>query len=233
MKKGYRERRRHPRTGKVDIEAAVAPRAEADACPVEIESLSIGGALVTGPLQASVGERLRVMLGSRELEARVLRTESRGDGSSAVALAFCDDSPAALAEIERIVLRALERERAHATRWALVLDDEPAVRSALGRDLHDLGFLPRLVAAPLDLLRCLDDPALDIAVALVDLCLCQEDGTNVLSFLAEDYPRVRRAVMSGARFDDLARCVASGQAHALLRKPWSRFDLVRALGEAR
>src|SRR5215831_13440883 len=142
MKKGYRERRRHPRTGKVDIEAAVASRAQADACPVEIESLSIGGALVTGPLRATVGERLRVMIGSRALEARVLRTEGRGDGSSAVALAFCDDSPATLAEVERIILRALDREREPATRWALVLDDEPGVRSALGRDLHDLGFIP-------------------------------------------------------------------------------------------
>jgi CheY-like chemotaxis protein len=231
MKQGYRERRRHPRTGKMNIDAAITSREQSEACPVEVESLSIGGALVTGPLRASVGERLRVTLGSRALDARVLRIEGRGGGSSAVALAFCDDSPAALAEVERIVLRALARERGITS--ALVLDDEPGVRSALGRDLRDLGFTPRLVAAPLDLLRCLDDPALDMAVALVDLCLCQEDGTNVLTFLSEDHPRIRRTVMSGARFDDLERCVSSGQAHTLLRKPWSRSDLVRALGLAR
>src|SRR5205823_2063198 len=142
---------------------------------------SAGGAVVVGALGAVVGDPVRVLLalgggGADALEARVLRTHARGDGTSAVAVMFCDVAPATQDAIQQLVLRALERERAAAT-WVLVLDDDAAIRAALERDLRAMGLSTRAAAAPLDLLRCLEDPALDVAVALIDLCLCHEDGT--------------------------------------------------------
>jgi CheY-like chemotaxis protein len=235
MNKRDHEQRRHRRAGDVDIEATVVSDRETVTC--SIESLSAGGARVVGALRVAVGDPVRVLLGlpgsgPRALEARVLRTEHRGDGTAAVAVMFRDVAPETEDAIQRLVLRSLERERAAAT-WVLVLDDDALVRAALERDLRSFGLSTRSVAAPLDLLRCLEDPALNVAVALVDLCLCHEDGTNVLSFLSEDYPRVRRIVMSGARLDDLERCVASEQAQTLLRKPWNRRCLAQALGLGR
>lgn len=231
MNKRDHERRIHPRVSGLDVEATVVAGDGTVACAVE--SLSAGGARVVGALRVAAGDRLRLLLGPRAgshaLEAKVLRTEHRGDGTAAVALVFQGVPAATQDAIQQLVLRSLERERA-AAKWVLVLDDDAAIRAALERDLRAFGLSTRAVAAPLDLLRCLEDPALNVSVALVDLCLCHEDGSNVLSFLSEDYPRVRRIVMSGGRFDDLERCVASGHAQSLLHKPWNRRWLSQALG---
>jgi two-component system chemotaxis response regulator CheY len=232
MKKRDHERRRHPRVSGVDIEATVVTGDGAVTC--SIESLSAGGARLVGGLRVAVGEEVRVLLGphapgSGTLDARVLRTEHRGDGTSAVALMFRDAAPDTEDAIQRLVLRWLEREHA-STDWVLVLDDDASIRAAIGRDLRALGFATRAMAAPLELLRGLEDPALNPMAAFIDLCLCHEDGANVLSFLSDDYPHIRRVVMSGTRHDELERCVDSERAHAFVHKPWNRRALARALG---
>jgi CheY-like chemotaxis protein len=198
-----------------------------------VESLSAGGARIIGALHVAPGEHLHVTLASCDqeayaLEASVLRAQDRCDGVSAVALQFTRVAPIVHDAIQRLVARERARERAAKT-WVISLDDERAIRAALDRELRVLGLSPRSVAAPLDLLRCLEDTAINVAAVIVDLRLCQEQGTNVLTFLSEDYPRIRRIAMSGTASGELERCVRSGWAHALLEKPWHRSDLVQAL----
>jgi len=231
MTKRDHERRRYPRASKVDLEASIVAGGRTVAC--SIESLSAGGIRVVGPLRVTTGEHVRVLLGargrsSRGLDAKVLRSEPRDGAMCSVALVFHHVTQATQDAIQQLVLRSLEHRPVDAPH-VVVLDDEPGIRAALDRELGVLGFEARSVAAPLDLLRCLNDPALEQATVLVDLRLCHEDGANVLTFLSEDYPRIRRVVMSGACLDELERCVTCGWAHALLQKPFSRRDLVRVL----
>lgn len=231
MTKRDLERRRYPRASAINLDAAVVAGGRTVVC--SIESLSAGGMRVVGPLRVTPGEHVRVLLGSRGrssrgLDAKVLRCEPRNDTTCTVALVFHHVTQATQDAIQQLVLRSLEHRPAEANH-VLVLDDEPAIRAALDRELGVLGFAARSVAAPLDLLRYLGDPALEHATVLVDLRLCHEDGVNVLTFLSEDYPRIRRVVMSGACIDELERCVTCGRAHALLQKPFSRRDLVRVL----
>ena len=232
MTQSEHDRRRHPRASVVDVEATVSCRGTSVMCSVE--SLSVGGARLIGALHVAPGERLHLTLAWCEqeayaLDAHVLRADDRGDGTSVVALQFTRVAPAIHDAIQQLVAQERARERLART-WVIVLDDEPAIRAALNRELRALGLQARAVAAPLDLLRCLDDTALNVGAAIVDLRLCHEHGTNVLTFLSEDYPRIRRVAMSGAQGPELERCVHLGWAHATLAKPWHRHELVQALG---
>jgi hypothetical protein len=58
---------------------------------------------------------------------------------------------------------------------------------------------------------------------------------DLLAYLAERHPTVRRVVMAESRsLYDLgrARSSFSFQVHEVLLKPWSTSDLVRVLGQA-
>jgi CheY-like chemotaxis protein len=106
------------------------------------------------------------------------------------------------------------------------------MRRALARDVQSLGHNAVATATSLEASWALQQRRLpSIQAAVVDLFLGGEDGTHLLAFLADQYPSVRRVLLSGAvRSCQLELALASGRAHAVLEKPWSMEGLALAIG---
>ena len=112
----------------------------------------------------------------------------------------------------------------------LVVDDSEGVGRAMVRDLRALGRQAVWVTNPLDAIKYLQTPLARVEVAIVDFDLNTSDGLDVLAFLANDYPSVRRVLMSGCVSPEvLDRACASGQAHTAFAKPWDRARLSEVL----
>ncbi len=112
----------------------------------------------------------------------------------------------------------------------LVVDDSEGVGRAMVRDLRALGRQGVWVTNPLDAIKYLQAPLSRVEVAIVDFDLNTSDGLDVLAFLAQDYPAVRRVLMSGCVSNEvLDRACASGQAHTAFAKPWDRARLSEVL----
>ncbi len=219
------ERRRRPRASDLGLVATLVADARTTSCAVE--SLSASGVRLLGAPPLTDGARVcvRLPVGGRSCE--VAADVVRGDASG-VALAFRQIEPAIEDAIQDLVLRTIERQRTR-TRTVIVLDEDPTIRGALDRNLRRLGFAPRGVATPLDLLRCLEDRALEVQAVFVDLAP-NTGGSHILALLRDEYPHVRRSVMAGDRFADLESAITAGRADATLRKPWTQRELARALG---
>lgn len=228
------DRRRHLRSGGVPATAIVLAESRYAGAFV-VENLSAGGALLIGDPRHDRGEHVKILLqleGRRRiyLNADVVRHEVRESGDHLFAVAFRNVKPAAEDRIQRAVLSALERCHVSPDARVLVVDDEPGIHRALGRNLRalDIGMLS--AATPLEAVRRLQDPEVAIDVAFVDLYLGHADGIDVLAFLAEDHPEIQRVLMSGrARTCQLELALLSGRAHEILPKPWERQTLAKLL----
>jgi CheY-like chemotaxis protein len=164
------------------------------------------------------------------LDADVVRVEEIDATTEVIALRFVPLEDPIHDTILKIVLRALERQRAKPRTTVLVVDDEETIRTALTREMRRIARPVIVAATPLEAVRALVDETNAVAVVLVDLGLGASDGLDLVSQIASEYPHVRRVVMSGQRFDDLERAVADGRAHGLLRKPWTKQSLTGVLG---
>lgn len=228
------ERRRHPRSGGVTATAVVLAENRYAGAFV-VEDLSAGGALLIGDPRLDLGEYVNILLqleGKRPLHlwAEVVRHQVREAGEHLFAVAFRNMRATEEDRIQGAVLSALERRRASPDASVLVVDDAPEIHRALQRDLHAFGVGMLSAATPLEAVRHLQDPDVQIDIALVDLHLGHADGTDVLAFLAEDHPEIRRVLMSGrARPCQLELALSSGRAHEVLSKPWERRTLANLL----
>jgi CheY-like chemotaxis protein len=227
------ERRLTPRAA---VPAVVTVfRSEARVGEFAVENLSAGGVLLTGAATLNVGEMLRVLLQLQghlpiAIHAQVLRREDRGGGVYAYAVTFRDLSAKAEDLIQESVLLALERQRKRPDAAVLVVDDSAEVCLALERDLRAMGRRAFSAVTPLDAVRHLLDAQAGIETAVVDLYLGQADGMDLLAYLADDLPKVRRVIMSGTlREDQLQAALVSGRAQAILHKPWDRGALADAI----
>jgi CheY-like chemotaxis protein len=199
-----------------------------------IINLSAGGILAAGEPQVRVGERLEAVLHvSPEAEVRaeaVLTRTSRTRRGATFALSFTRISADAEDAIQDAVLAALE-ETAGAS--VLIVDDSTEICSALRMQLRRLGHRAFAVGTPLEAVHFLQQPN-SISVALVDLVLGTSNGLDVLAYLADQHPKVRRVLMSGRALPsqlELARQTAFPfSAHEVLPKPWTESALTRAVG---
>jgi CheY-like chemotaxis protein len=224
----FSDRRRQARARDLDMTAVVRGE-NGDTGSFVVENLSSSGARLVGAIAFGEGERVAIALSGDgmqtiELAAEVVRAQLH-DASWAVAVRFRDLPDPIHDTIQRVVMHALARQRLAARKIVMVVDDERAIQVALSHELTLLGLEPHAVATPRGVVGCLQDPSLEVHTAFVDLGLGVCDGLDVVAYLAEAYPGIHRVVMSGAREDDLRRAVASGKAHAMLRKPWDRSDL--------
>jgi hypothetical protein len=100
----------------------------------------------------------------------------------------------------------------------LLMVDDPDEQRAIGRELIDRGYRVISRSTPLDALQRLEDDRGELCAAVVSASLPNGGGLDVLSFLAEECPHVRRAVMipaSGNLTSDVpaADCVLSAPYH--------------------
>jgi YesN/AraC family two-component response regulator len=109
----------------------------------------------------------------------------------------------------------------------LIVDDEPAVLSALRRELRSL------FGAALDIETC-DDPALALTlvrertfdIVMSDLRMPAIDGLAFLNLVSALSPRSLRMVLTGsADFETAQRAINDAGVFRYLTKPWSSAEL--------
>jgi CheY-like chemotaxis protein len=196
-----------------------------------VGNLSASGALLVGDAPLDIGRDVRLVLhlGERRslsIYAHVVRSEQAPRGPHAFAVTFRNLTAAIEDQLQRMVLARLESESSLGPPAVLVVDDSQEVCQTLARDLEALG---RAAVAATTVAEAKDRLAATEArfyAALVDLMLGESDGAELLSFLADERPEVRRILMSGhVRASQLDLAVTSGRAHAVLHKPWQRDAL--------
>jgi CheY-like chemotaxis protein len=200
-----------------------------------VVNLSAGGALFVGDIPAALGAPVRLLLtlpgGSsvRASAALVRRDQSRQ--GSAFALAFTALAAEDEEVIQRAVSAALDEARAASVLIVAESSDESA---ALTAQMNGLGWRAFAVRTPLEAAHVLEEPN-HLSLAVVDIVLGAGEKVDLLAYLAERHPSVRRVLLSEATslYDlDRARSSLTFSIHGVLHKPCSTEELARLL-EAR
>jgi CheY-like chemotaxis protein len=231
----FADRRQHRRARDPEVTAILAVALRESPCTVH--DISGGGVkcVVARGLRPVRGERVRLTMNHSKtaqpltLEAHVVRIEDFDAASEIIALRFVPLADPIHDTVLRIVRRALQRRREEARATVLVVDDEEQIRTTLVREMRRLARPCIVAETPSEAVYALQDDTNVISVVLVDLGLGQSDGLELVQYIASEHADIKRVVMSGQRFDDLARAVADGRAHQLLRKPWTKQTLHAAL----
>jgi CheY-like chemotaxis protein len=204
-----------------------------------VENLSWGGTYLSGGPAIRQGEAVKLILelprGPIEVRGLVLRSEAQAR-DAAIAVRFDDPSRRVRDAIGAAVGEALERAaRDSSVRpepTVLVIDDSMLVREALTRDLRCFGWEAACFSTPLDALTFLDRPESCIRVAIIEHA-GPSSARDLLSFLADEKPAIRRVLMSeaGRRLPEDLEGPAAG-VDAVLAKPWDRETLARTMQPA-
>lgn len=112
----------------------------------------------------------------------------------------------------------------------LVVDDDPAFRTTIGRDLGDQGFTVSLAQNADEAVTVLATGGIDIL--LTDLRMPGADGIDLLDRVRMIAPRTRAILMSGfASARDYQRALECG-AIRVLCKPFTSSELLQAIRQA-
>lgn len=212
--------------------------------PFLVENLSAGGALLTGDAAIAPGTTVTVQLRLRDaapiaVAGRVVREVPQSSGQRdrfSFAVRFRDVSANDEDRIQSAVLASIEESREQNAPAVLVLDVSSEDRHAVARILVELGQRALPSATFLETLRSLQDPSLCVGVALVDASATGLDvlaftGIEVLEFLANDFPDVRRVLMArSADPSELLAARSSALADAVLEKPADAAAVAIAIG---
>ncbi|MBW1808013.1 MAG: response regulator [Deltaproteobacteria bacterium] len=203
--------------------------------PYEVQSLSAGGVVVIGRYLPENGTRVDILLlesGKRQLRlpAQVIYTEQTEPKLCTGAVVF---QKPAYDLIEKCDIEEMQPPITGAEScgpMVLVVDDCEEICRALKGELAKLGRRVVYALNPIDAISMLIDPDLSIDSVVVDLFLGEYDGLDVLHFISEKRPELRRVLISGrVRSQHLDLAQASGSAHAVVPKPWDPDHLARAL----
>jgi CheY-like chemotaxis protein len=226
------DRRKHARA--VLRASAVLLRADDSLGSFRVVNVSVGGLLLGGAMPAPVGTEVEVVL--RLGPDRAVRTqavicrEQQSREGTAFAVSFVALPAEDEARLRSAIDACLERVRSASI---LVVDDSREVGQALSLELGRLGHAAHAVQTPLEAV-CVLEERNQVAVAIVDLVLGNEHGLDLIAYLADHHPTVRRVLMSGhahpAQLALSRHAVARSAPHEILAKPWSQTTLVRAVG---
>ncbi len=202
-----------------------------------VDNLSASGALVTGGEFLPVGTRVTGVVEMSgeppfEISGTVVRRDVRG-GWKALALAFDIGNELTIAVFEMALRRCKAKHGGGRPSYVLLLDSDGSSRRALARDIERLGHRCIGINSPLNAISLLDSNEPSFEAVVVDLHLggLDPEGETFSEFLAENYPWIRRVLISDqAGAGELASAVQSGLAQRMLCKPWSQAQLLAALG---
>jgi CheY-like chemotaxis protein len=204
-----------------------------------VQDLSVTGACLVGHLDADDGARLTLLMhfGRRppfSVTATIVRHDDSGLTKARTAIAFVGLTAQQEDVVQEAIAATLERERARLAANVLVLAPEGQGRALLEDDLRAIGHEPVGISTPLEAVAWLDRPGTRIGIVLVDVSAGAAHGLDVLDFLGEHHPRIRRVVIADeVRPFRLDLALRSGRAHEVLHKPWDPERLATALrGEA-
>lgn len=162
-----------------------------------VDNLSVGGALIRGPGNLAAGEPIRLLMelpGSAPfgVDARVVRAEHESSGECSAGVSFDHRDEGASDLIHDVVMDALTETSGPAV---LIVEDDARVRRELEREVALLGRRVRSASTPLNALRWLEDEDERVDTALIDCALGAADALGLTTFVATEYPHVRRVVV--------------------------------------
>jgi hypothetical protein len=196
-----------------------------------VRNLSAGGALLEHGPPIRPGTDIHLVLqgpgvDNVSIDGVILREGRISDRSLALAVGFRGLGPGKQDSIQRLVLRALEQVSASAV---LVVHPVPTVLVAIARELHALGRRVALAVTPLEIIRWLSDPDARIEAILVTWPYDEEHGAEMLSFLRDEFPHIRRIALCESTAPGEQLLPLFGNVDALLNAQWTRSNLKVAL----
>ncbi len=113
----------------------------------------------------------------------------------------------------------------------LIVDDEPNIRSSLGRLFHKEGYETFLAETGEDALGILEEHA--ISIVLTDYLMPGQSGVEFLRMVKARYPHAIRIVLSGkADMESIMAGVREGVVSHFLLKPWDNTVLKETVRKA-
>lgn len=113
----------------------------------------------------------------------------------------------------------------------LIVDDEPNIRSSLGRLFHKEGYETFLAETGEDALDILENQA--ISIILTDYLMPGQSGVAFLRIVKDQYPDAIRIVLSGkAEMETIMAAVNEGVVSHFLLKPWDNTVLKEIVRKA-
>ena len=226
------ERRRHARA--LLRASAVLLRADDSLGSFRVVNASVGGLLLGGAMPAPVGTEvevvLRIGLDDPVRTRGLICRQQQGRDGAGFAIDFLGLAAEEVDRLQSAVDAFLERVRSASI---LVVDDSREVGQALSLELAHLGHSAHAVQTPLEAV-CLLEERNQVTVAIVDLLLGSEHGLDLLVYLSDRHPNVRRVLMSGhvqpAQLALSRHAAARSAPHEILSKPWTHETLARAVG---
>jgi CheY-like chemotaxis protein len=173
------------------------------------------------------GAKVRVLLELPKcepipLDARVVRSTRAFCQVSALAVAFRHRGDETEDWIQDAVLGALVRAQRPAV---LLVDDDPCGARGLEKEIAFVGRRVVRVPTALDAVQALEDTHRRFDLSFVSAQLRSTHAREVITFLAEEYPHLRRVLVQ-RRPDGL---LAGTPVDATLQAPWSRQRLISVL----
>jgi DNA-binding response OmpR family regulator len=107
----------------------------------------------------------------------------------------------------------------------LVVDDEPALRSMIGRTLESDGFAVVMASDGLEAWGLLEEGNGPFALLIVDLVMPRWDGTTLIRRVKEQQPAQRILIITGRVEPELLEPITSNI--PILNKPFTPEDLLR------
>lgn len=112
-----------------------------------------------------------------------------------------------------------------------LVDDEPAIISALKRVMRDEGWTIDTFSDPQQALHELTQ--VNYAVIISDLRMPKLDGIAYLQFAKQRQPLSQRLLLSGhGDRDSLMQAINQAQIHRFISKPWDDYELLNAVRSA-
>lgn len=113
----------------------------------------------------------------------------------------------------------------------LIVDDEPNIRSSVGRLFDKEGYETYLAETAEDALEILSKQS--VSVVLTDYLMPGQSGVAFLRIVKENYPRVARIILSGkADMETIMVGVREGVVSHFLLKPWNNDVLKETVHKA-
>jgi CheY-like chemotaxis protein len=200
-----------------------------------VRDLSIGGCGLRGRGVCRVNDEVLVHLhvppqSSLSLNAIVARVDEQGLG-----LRFERTSPRAEDYIQDLVVNAFASSHAYAVgEVALVVEPRTEARNELVALLKRLGQPATGVASALDAVQLLLAQEERIAYVFIEAESRQLPSFELVEYLANQHPRVRRVLMGeGSTIGNYWSVEATGEVHALLETPCNEDATRRVLARLR
>jgi len=113
-------------------------------------------------------------------------------------------------------------------RRVLIVDDEPAVLSAISRLLRRAGIDTIKAASAAEAIKAMESDPLPVVIS--DYQMPGVTGTELLATIEAGWPETYRIILSAhSDFDTVLKAIRNGAVHKFLAKPWSDNDLISLL----